>query len=228
MTIAITSYNRYELTIKSFEKVLEDERIGEVVIIDDKSTDGSFERLQEYFKSHTKVEVFQNEINLDCYKNKREAIKASTHSHVLILDSDNEIDASYIDTIYKENWRDDTIFAPSYARPSFDYRQFNNVLITKYNISSLIENTTLQTALNTSNYFVPRKAFLQAFDLSVNPHTAEAFYTNYRFLEAGGRIKIVENLWYDHLVHDESHYKKNVHKTEGFYEEVLNKYKQLS
>ena len=42
VTLAITTYNRIDMTVKSFAQVLDDPRITEIVIVDDHSTDQIF------------------------------------------------------------------------------------------------------------------------------------------------------------------------------------------
>ena len=52
ITICVPTWNRFELTTKCFSRILNDSRISEIVINDDNSTDGSFEKLQEFYKDY--------------------------------------------------------------------------------------------------------------------------------------------------------------------------------
>ena len=74
ISICVPTYNRYEMTVQCFEQVLHDDRIDEIVVVDDYSEDGSYELLKERFKYDSKVKIFRNKINLDCFLNKRMSI----------------------------------------------------------------------------------------------------------------------------------------------------------
>ena len=50
VALAIPTYNRYDFLLEAMEKVVDDSRISEIIVSDDKSTDGSYERLQKLFR----------------------------------------------------------------------------------------------------------------------------------------------------------------------------------
>lgn len=232
LNICIPTYNRVDMTLNSFQKVLGDDRVKNVIIVDDDSdldlnTYGDLlQRIQQLPES-LKIITYRNEKNLDCYMNKRQSLKLSTEQWCILLDSDNEIDKSYIDSLYAEPfWKSDTIYAPEYAKP-FDYRKYSGLLITKENVAEYLDKPQFACLLNTCNYFVNREKYLEVFDSSVNPYTADTFYFNYCWLKAGNKIKIVPGLQYEHRIHDGSHYKLNSHKTGNFYSEVKEKLRVL-
>jgi glycosyltransferase involved in cell wall biosynthesis len=228
LTIAIPSFNRYELTLDSFASVYDDERIAEIVIVDDASDLDLFYTLKAAVSSMKKVRLIRNLTNVDCYKNKYNAISLCLTDYIIILDSDNKIDKSYLDAIYGQQWDAKTIFAPSFAKPTFDYRAFSGLTITKENINQWYDEKMFSTMLNTMNFSINRDEYLKVWDGSVNPHTADSIYFNYCWLKNGGSIKVVEGMEYNHLVHSGSHYVNNVSKTGNFYQEVEDKIRQLS
>ena len=228
ISIAIPSYNRYEMTVESFAKVLDVEEVTEVVIIDDCSTDGSYEKLVEHFKNEPKVKIYRNETNLDCYRNKREAIEKCTGDWVILLDSDNVIDFGYLYSLFQIlDWRKDTAYMPSFAAPTFSYQQFEGLLVTKGNVAKWMDEPMFTTMLNCMNYFVNRNEYLRVWDGSVNPHTADSIFQNYNWLNGDNKIHIVSGLKYQHRIHGQSHYILNNHKTGDFYNEVEQKIRQL-
>jgi len=99
ISIAVTSYNRYGLTIKSFEKVIDHPNVSEIIVVDDASTNGDGKRLADHFKGHPKVKVIRQAINRGMQKNKCDAISFCKEKFAIILDSDNSLDSSYIDAI---------------------------------------------------------------------------------------------------------------------------------
>lgn len=230
ISVAIPTFNRVQQTIDSFAQVLNDERVAEVVIVDDASTDDSFENLYERIQFHSKVVLLRNDRNLDCYRNKHESMDLSAFEWVILLDSDNTITHSYLDAIYAiPEWNAKTIYQPSFARPHFDFRKWSGLTLTKENVAEYIR-TDLMTALNAMNFFINRDEYLKVWDGSVNPHTSDSIYFCYCWLAAGNSIFITPNLHYEHFIDPKGrgHYQTNYHKTGNFHKMVLDKIRQLS
>jgi len=229
ISIAIPTYNRFEMTVAAFEQVLQDDRVNDVTIIDDCSTDGSFDKLVTYFENSDKVFVRRNQENLDCYKNKAMAVRYCVNTDWCILfDSDNILTTGYLDTLYNiPEWDTHTIYQPVYSRPHFDFRNYAGLTVTSMNVSQFTE-TNMMTALNAMNFFINREEYLRVWDGSVDPVTSDSIYFNYCWLVAGNKVYMTPGLEYDHLVHQGSHYQNNVNRTaKGFHEDIINKLKQL-
>ena len=228
ITLAITTYQRYDLLLKSFMYVLHDERISEIVIVDDASDKEVFDQVKAYCDQYPKIKLYQNETNQDCYRNKQIAVAHSSNPWVILLDSDNEITQQFLDVLYSiDEWDFNTIYQPVFAAPHFDFRAFSSRLVKKDNVAYLMSQQWFSTALNAMNYFVSRDEYLRVWDDTINPHTADSIYQNYRWLDAGNRIYFVEGLEYFHRVHDGSHYKNNHHKTGNFYTIIENRLKAM-
>lgn len=250
ITLAITHFNRFWYLQECIDQVKDDPRIGEIVISDDASTDGSFERLCLLYQNNPKIKLTRNEKNLDCYFNKHRAVLKSSCDWVILFDSDNVIKPSYLDRLQAlPEWDPNVLYCPDFAEPHFDYTPFAGKIVDRKTIASLMPltpHTHLQTrkwrpplppvynpqprygtALNTCNYFVHRQGYLQVWDGSVNPHTSDSIYQAYNWLKAGKRILIVPGLRYYHRVHEDSHYKLNLHKTGSFSQLVESRLREL-
>jgi len=229
ISICIPTWNRCEMTLNAFNEVYSDKRINEIVIVDDCSDIEIYEELKSICDLLPKVKLHRNEVNLDCYKNKKQAITYAKNEYVLIIDSDNQVNTSFIDKIFEQEWSEDTILAPSYAMPTFDYRPYSGITLTRNNIAQYIDKPMLQTLLNTANYFVNKNTYLECFDETIDPVTSDSIFMNYNLLQEGNKIKVVEGLEYLHLVHSGSHYVNNVKRTpENFNEILLDKLRNLS
>src|SRR5581483_4666689 len=152
ISLALTHYNRFPLLQQSIAPLQADPRIAEIVISDDCSTDGSWERIGEEFGGHPKVRTYRNEKNLDCYRNKRESIARSTYPWVFLLDSDNVAQPAYLDRLFTQELQDNTFYCPDFAEPEFDYTWLAGRTVTKRNVASLVRDGNLLCALNTANY----------------------------------------------------------------------------
>jgi glycosyltransferase involved in cell wall biosynthesis len=230
ISLCITTYNRTDLLFESFSQVINDERISEIVIVDDHSPMEVFNTIFWYTKDIPKVKLYRNEKNLDCYKNKREAVSRASNDWVIIFDSDNIMTKDYVDAICsrKFEFNKDTILQPNAARPHFIFREYSGLVIDKHNVSIHMDESPFSTMLNAMNYFVNRDEYLRVWDGSVDPVTSDSIFHNYNWLKAGNSIYVVPGLEYEHRVHNGSHYQNNIRRTpRGFHEDIVQKLKDL-
>lgn len=227
IAIALTHYNRPELLYEAIRSVHDDPRVKEIVISDDASEKGLYERLELCCANWSKVVIYRNPANLDCYRNKAAALSHVSLQWSILLDSDNIIGLDYLDALYPLTWDEDTFYLPEFAQPAFDYREFTGCVITKQNVARFMDRPNFQCMLNTANYFVPTFNYLKVFDPNTNPHTADTIYQAYNWLKSGGKLAIVKGLRYFHRIHAGSHYKQNVHKTGDFAKTVERKLRDL-
>lgn len=216
-----------EWVLRSFEQVLYDPRISEIVISDDASAPEIYTKLENAVGGMDKVKLIRKAKNIGCYFNKWAAIQFSSDGFCIILDSDNVISTSFIDKIFEQEWDVYTILAPDMGEPALNYKALSGKVLTRENISCLVDTGNIAMALNTMNYFVNRKQYLSVFDNSVEPWTSDSIFFNYCWLAAGNSIKIVDGLEYHHESHKDSHYTLHNQKNPGFYEEILSKLRGL-
>jgi glycosyltransferase involved in cell wall biosynthesis len=228
ITLAITTFQRYEYLIDCFHQVLDDPRISEIVIVDDASDKLLFDKIKTFCDPYPKIKLHRNLSNQDCYRNKMTSVAYSSNPWCVIFDSDNVIDKKYLDNIYKyEFWEPDTVYQPVFAQPQFDFRAYSDMLITKDNVHAYMGLPMFTTALNAMNYFVNRDEYLRVWDGNVNPHTSDSIFQNYNWLKGGNRIKFVPDLEYYHRVHSGSHYQNNNHLGGNVYQIIENRLKAM-
>lgn len=208
ISLAITTYNRYELLKESFAQVIDDPRIDDIVILDDCSTDGSFPKIVECYKNFPKVRVIRQAQNRGMQQNKRDAISYAKNEWVIILDSDNVIGPEYLDAI-PTKLESDVIYCPSFAKPEFDYRKVEGVTINKKNISGLIKDDAVNMCLNTCNYLVNRDSYLDIYKHNPAHIASDTIWFAYNWLAAGGSFNIVSGMHYYHRVHKGSGFLQN-------------------
>ena len=230
ISICIPSYNRVEMTLESFAKVYDDERVSEIVIVDDASDWGIFTELKNEVEKYPKVKLYRNLTNQDCFRNKMTAVSYATNDWCVLLDSDNVIGVDYLDKIFAiQKWDSETIYTPDFAEPNFNFTAFSGMAFIKENIAEFIDKPMFETMLNASNYFLNKTEWLRVWDGSTDPVTSDSIYTVYNWLAAGNVIEVVDGLRYFHRVHSGSHYQNNKDRTpHGFHEEILTKIKQLT
>lgn len=205
VSICVPTWNRFDFTINCFKKVLDDERVGEVVITDDCSDDGSFERLKDYYSNNDKVNIYRNDSRKKVHGNKHEAIKQATHDWCILFDSDNTISKEYLDIIFALDWDEKTAYQPSFAKPIFDYRSLVGIY-DKENTKHNVNLPFFECMLNTQNFFINRNNYLSTWENKEEINGADSIFFNYLWLKAGNKIYVVKDLEYEHLVHRGSFY----------------------
>ncbi len=99
ISVGITHYNRPKLLEECLKNILDDDRIGEIVINDDFSTQIDFEQVEMLKGKSDKIKIFRNPYNLGAYRNKLETVKNCTLAWVILIDSDNYLYKSYLDSL---------------------------------------------------------------------------------------------------------------------------------
>jgi glycosyltransferase involved in cell wall biosynthesis len=231
ISLCLTNYNRVKMLEEAFIQVHKDHRISEIVVVDDKSKNlNEVVRLEHKYLLDGKTRWIYNERNLGCYHNKREAISKASNEYVIIFDSDNILTTQYIDRIFDEQWSRDTVLAPDFAKPHFDYTAFSGLTVSKENVKEMMLKKNFEAMINTMNYFVHRDEYLKVWVDHKEPWTADTALQNYNWLKAGNKIKVLEGLQYEHRIeHTEhkSHYQEHNRKTGNQFNDVMDKMRAL-
>lgn len=227
LSLCITTYNRYEMTIESFAKVIDDPRIDDIVIMDDRSLGVDIERLRQFvLKDKTgKLHLWEQTVNVGMSKNKRDAIRHAKNEWAIIFDSDNIIGPDYLSEffgfisggyVFKEFSKitdiEKFIFCPDFARPTFDYREYKcgngrnmrSGIYAARECAFDIKDDTFNCLMNTCNYIVNRDFYLKTYQYNPEHIASDTIWHNYNHLKAGGHFVVVPDMQYFHRVHDGS------------------------
>jgi len=224
LSIAIPTYNRPEWTIRAFRQVHDDVRVKEIIIVDDCSHPNNCSILTNLAFEYPKSKIIYEPKNVGVYKNKMRAVKHCTSDYVILFDSDNILTTEYIDAVYKQEWRPDTILAPEFAKPHFDYRRFTGQTINRTNAKHFAFKPTFDCLANTMNFFVNREYFLAVWEAKDDIKGADSIYFFYRWLAAGFNVYITPEMQYEHTVHDGSYYQSVAHESGDvckYYEKLI-------
>ena len=208
-SLAITTYNRADRLIPFVQKYETYDALDEILITDDCSSD------YEAFKKEAwapKIIVEYNEVNLGAYQNKLKTLSRTKNDWVLLFDSDNFFEESFLDVLQDENdktqFDENIIYCPSGALPNFNYSHLADKIIDRSNWNSIQTKETCFA--NTGNMLLSRKAinFLLS-NLERDPIKqpfVECKYMNYLFVKNGFKLKVVPNLVYQHAISHDSFY----------------------
>lgn len=219
-SVAIPYYNNSYFMLDTLKTPINDDRISEIIICDDKSKD--LMQLKSYISKipTTKIKIFENDKNLGCYHNKINTVKKCTNDWCILLDSDNIIEKDYIDKLFAiEKWDDTTIYSPSRpitfpGQPSvmLDYRGYSNKYITKDIYLHDFNDPKFLCLINNCNYFVPTKNFVECmlpYEKQYNRNYIDCLDSAVLFtdwLTNNNKIFVVNGLTYKHRLHPNSNY----------------------
>lgn len=107
ISIITPSYNSKSTIDRSYRSVLSQTFSDwEWIIVDDFSTDGSFDFIKELAGSDSRIKVFKTDSNIGTGATRNIGLKHATGKYVTFLDSDDQIDANYLEeqlAFIKEN-----------------------------------------------------------------------------------------------------------------------------
>jgi len=242
LSLCITTYNRYEMTIESFAQVLNDPRIDDIVIMDDCSAVEHWDNLSAKFFRHEKVRCISQLKNVGMSLNKRDSIANAKNEWCILFDSDNIISPNYLNAFFLHTtWEDkklnkdytNYIFCPDFAKPNFDYRAFSQTQGPTYGIynskdaARCIIDDRFNCLMNTCNYVVNRDFYLKTYQHNPDHKASDTVWHNYNHLKAGGVFAVVPNMQYEHRVHKGSGFMQDVQYNMQKTEEVRKLIQQL-
>lgn len=228
ISIAIPYYNNSRFMRETLSYPVIDDRISEIVVCDDNSSDlDELKIIISEFKSD-KIRLIENKENLGVYLNKIRSVKNCNNDWVILFDSDNIINEDYINYLYEiQNWEEDKIYAPGYIEKIkengyhhsyFDYRSYSG-LITKDNFKKFdYSNSLFQTMMNTCNYFVNKNNYVICSEKNSSKYdtrlisSLDSITLLSDWISDGKKLFIIENMGYKHRIHSNSSYIKNMNR----------------
>lgn len=228
ISLCIPQYGRPDLVMETLKYPLQDDRIDEIIMCDDRSTDEDYHKLIENTWNFRKIKVIKNVKNFHNQHNKRNAISFAKNEWCILLDNDNVIDKDFVDKLYlRKGWNKHVIHHPACACPNFNYRQFNDQLITKGTVAEYCKHNIFMTLLNTNNYLVNRDEYLRVYQYNPEVRGADGIFYMYNWLKEGNGIYIVPDLQYYHRVHSGSEFLRERDSNMRLIHYWLNQVKQL-
>lgn len=220
ISVAIPYYNNSKFMRKTLETLINDDRINEIIITDDKSNDlPQLEKLLTILNCN-KIKLYKNEKNLGCYHNKITAVSKCLNDWCILLDSDNYIEKKYLDILYNiENWDKKTLYVPDSPitfpgcpSKNMDYRKYSNKYINKELYIRDFNDNKFQCLINTCNYFIPCKEYSKCMNKGFETYNRDVIdcldsavlFTDWILNK--NKIKVVKNLSYYHRLHPNSNY----------------------
>lgn len=236
ISVVIPYYNNEKYLEKTIELPLSSDFVSEIIIHDDCSD-------HQIQSDDPKIKVYRNDVNLGAFKNKYLAVSKATNEWVYLLDSDNYFFENSLDVIKNITPKRGSYYSPSQLYLVDDGLDASlNGKIIKYEFGG-VQSINCHNAkellisefweefcwfINTGNFFVHRDDYVEAmkdvFEDSSYPYfEADAIVFCCNWLKKGNVIEVVDNLWYNHTVRNNSYSHSVGHRNT----ESLNYHKNL-
>lgn len=240
ISLCIPTMNRYKNFLEiNLPKYIKNDLISEIVISDENGND--IKQIKENIKDLSKFKFHVNNEQKGVFYNKIQACKLATNEWIALIDSDNFAPTEYFSTAIKiiETFnfsKKNVVLAPSFAKPHFDYRRFNGMCFKKDKLSKIPNaREKSQTVMNTMNYILNKSLidnlFISDEDASLLKNKnmpVDSILLNILFFEQQDmEMYIVENMHYEHAVHDDSNYLREVKQNKNIIDKVHKRYYDL-
>jgi glycosyltransferase involved in cell wall biosynthesis len=228
ISVAIPHYNNAKMIHTSWFNLLNDDRVSEVIILDDGSNEQELDQVIRKVKPFKKkIKLFKRSENWGALATKLQVIGLCKEEWVVLLDGDNTYFKETLDSIFTiEDWKKDTVYCTEFAYPHFDFKNMFQKNALDLNLVKTLDysNKRYFTFFNDGNYFLPKKDFLQILDPTMNfiVKASEVSFMNAIWLHAGNTIQIIQNSKYLHRIHAKSTFINNMEHSKDENEILIN------
>lgn len=208
ISVAIPHHNRGERIHRPLRNLLNDDRVSEVLIVDDASSPSDYEALKRNvgaLDKRNKVRILRHEENLGAMGNKLECVRNASTEWLILLDSDNTIFRNYLDAVFAlPAWDPTVLYCPCWAFPYFRFQPLLGEKLDFHRVAELCRDTTLRKIflLNDGNYLINREAYLSNFAplADLRHDVADVMVATYLWLSNGHRLEVIPNAHYVHRI----------------------------
>lgn len=240
ISLCIPTMNRFDSFLNYYLNqyliYLKKNVIDEIVICDENGND--YEKIinsyEEFKSTYLNCKIYKNDEILGVFRNKIKVCSLATNKYIALIDSDNFCDETYFITAKKyifeneKKFSNHFILAPSFAKPRFNYKHFENSVVTKQNLKEYYHVHMFEVLLNTGNYIISNDIInkINYEDYRSVMHKVSAcdviFFNLLAFQQFEDfQLHIIKDFEYEHVVHDGSTYVNTIHNCQDFSDTVV-------
>jgi GT2 family glycosyltransferase len=130
VSVVIPTYNRKKILDRLLSSILKSTyKKMEIIIIDDASSDGTYEFIQKKYKNNKSIKIFRNKKNMFAAGSKNEGLRRAKGEYIAFIDDDNVVDKKMFDEFVKVFL--DKEDAGELGPINYNYNSKNSILLTQ-------------------------------------------------------------------------------------------------
>jgi len=235
ISLCIPTYRRFDIFLSvNLPLYLTNPYIDEIVISDEDGEDA--QKIILHFPNEPKIKLYMNEKILGAFANKNRVVSLASNEWICLMDSDNYAPPSYFEAWMKYGEINGvsikTIYMPMCSTPQPNHHGFNyydqrNI---QFDREHILENNVdrISGLLNTGNYIFYKQNYLESNQFLTEYHEIgvkgglDVIFKSILLFLNNSRLVLVENMTYDHIVHDGSLFINSSHEFQPTYQFVMN------
>jgi len=222
LTVAVPTMERWSFLKDQVPKYLDDPNVSFVVISDENGKDINIMSELE-LDSNSKLRLYENDVVLGVYGNKRQCFLKAPSPWVAVLDSDNKFEPSFFSEFLKCKERDGALAEKTIYCAGENIRldlhtgltedktsQFSGMRISRENWNSVLQTRGWNFLLNDGNCIWPRDVVNHFPDIPEDQIVGtDSIFFMRQAIQAGYILSVEPTMRYVHTVHDGSHWLQN-------------------
>ncbi|NDA89329.1 MAG: glycosyltransferase [Alphaproteobacteria bacterium] len=225
LSLCIPTLNRFDgflnEYIEKYLQFLNDGVIDEIVISDENGND-YYKILEKYGNNNPNLRVYKNENVLGVFLNKLKVCSYSSKNFIALIDSDNFCNIDYFIKMKKYILDNNLhlsekplLLSPSFAKPNFNFKHFENAVITRNTIENYENENVFSTLMNLGNYILTKNItdnITYDVNLLKNISACDVQYFNLLAFRQFSNLEfhVIKDAEYQHVVHGDSEYLKTI------------------
>lgn len=208
LSIIVLNYNNSNVIFRCVDSLL---RFGsryqyEIVVVDNQSTDGSYEQLRRTYRKNPQVHIYRNTKN-GCSSGRNLGVEKSTRNYLLFLDSDQWATSPYwLDNYFDLLGTEPEKLAIGWGAGWFNSRMYAHKVVDAYPLHYLPAKyiaTTDVGYISTDGFLIKKTLFqkIGGFDEKYDPTCYEDTDLSLAVRYSGGEIVYSKALGVGHLPH---------------------------
>lgn len=214
ISIITPTYNTGQYLTRYITSILEQDYTDwELIIVDDCSTDGTYESLQAYAKVDSRVKLYRNTSNIGCGLTRRRCIDLAQGDYFAFVDSDDYVDSDFLSTMLAaiERTQSEVAICGTYNHRG-DYQYISQDLVdveyTFHGSRSYPEYMSTRWILQYNGNKLFSRRVIETITYS-DRRFCEDSSTTYLWLHNADKIVVIPKSLYHYIKHEGS----NSHKT---------------
>lgn len=208
ISVVVLNYNNDKVIFKCIDTLLQfNERYNyEIIVVDNQSTDGSYEKLVKTYKKEKQVKIVRNEKN-GCSSGRNLGVANASNKYILFLDSDQWVLQKYWLDNYLDMFSEiDNVGAIAWNAGWFNEYGLSYRFVDNYDYRSMPANTKARCDIGylaTCGFLIEKKLFesIEGFDEAYDPTCYEDTDLALKVRNSGKEIYYSSLLGVGHLPH---------------------------